>query len=326
MTVIEIRDLPLGKGTLTLAVANGQAAALLGGPGTGKSAALDRLTGNLPVERGQVAYCGRDLADDPIEAKACMGFMPAGAPLYEDLSLRQSLKFLGEARQMDSRRVGERTQALLKQMDLDAVADQPLRRLTAGAKRLAGLAQALLANPPVLILDEPTAGLDARSIAQLRALLTEIRGNHAVLLTSRVVNEAARLCDEVVLLGPDGIAARGTPDALADQMVETDRLTLRIRAKAEEERAVRTALDEGLRGVAGVLATLEGWRVTREGWIEAVLRPGRAGAAEGLALREALFWAASRAGFAIVEMRLERVGLDALLLALAGERMEEVRG
>ena len=316
--MIEIQNLSVtladGKALepLTLTVPHGRAVALLGAKGAGKTVIMDLLSGNLPVPAGRVKYCGNDLAEAPFEAKACFGYMPAEPPLYDDLSVRGYLKFVGEARGLGSKRTGERIAELLELLDLRSVADKPLAGLSTGVRRLTSLAQALMGNPPVLLLDEPTAQLDPREIVQMRALLKTLRSQHALLIATRIVNEVAALCDEVLLLDQGKVAARGTPQSLATLTREGSVLCLRVKG---EESTVRGAV-ESVEGAA--LESLE----TVSAYTVALRVLPKAGDAT----REALFWALSKAGCPVLEMAPERKALDELLLALVSERFDAEEG
>ncbi len=238
--------------------------------------------------------------------------MPAEPPLYDDLSVRGYLKFVGEARGLGSKRTGERISELLELLDLRGVADKPLRGLSTGVRRLASLGQALMGNPPVLLLDEPTAQLDPREVVQMRALLKSLRSQHALLIATRIVNEVAALCDEVLLLDQGKVIAKGTPESLATLTAESDALSLRVKG---DESTVRGAVESVKGAELKNLETVSAYTVA----LRIVPKAGDA-------TREALFWALSKAGCPVLEMAQERKSLDDLLLALVSERFDAEEG
>ncbi|NLG25731.1 MAG: ABC transporter ATP-binding protein, partial [Clostridiales bacterium] len=293
---------------LRFGVPKGQVCGLLGPDGAGKTTALDVLSGCLPPDDGAALLGGVDIAKQPGEAKARTGYMPAVPPLYEDLSIRGYLKFVGSARGMSSKEMAEKIDRAIKRVKLADVADLPMKSLSAGARRMASLAQATLCDPDVLLLDEPTADLDPREVVELRAVLAALRGGPSILIATSSITEAVQLCDRVLVLREGRIVADCAPGELAGPVSETGRLLVTVKGSEANVRAV--------------LSTIKGLAVDEAA-------PASAAGAVDLALsmagiddaREALFFALAAAKLPILALRPERATLDELLLALSSERV-----
>jgi ABC-2 type transport system ATP-binding protein len=200
---------------LDLDVRAGEVLGLIGPNGAGKTTTLRILTGLLSPSAGSVTIDGLDLARDPVGAKARFGFVPDGAPLYANLSARAHLSLVGRLAGMDEAKLAAEAQRLLDALDLGARADDPVGGFSRGMRQKAALACALLARPPLLVLDEPLTGLDAPTAAATKAVLRgwADRGG-AVLYTSHLLDVVERVCDRVAILNAGELIAAGTLDEL----------------------------------------------------------------------------------------------------------------
>ena len=218
--LIEIRNLVKQFGPLTAVddvsfrVPRGEVLGFLGPNGAGKSTTMKMITGFLSPTRGSVSVCGHDVAKEPLGAKVAIGYLPEGAPAYPDMTPKSYLAFIASVRGLE----GERRRACLDQvierMGLGPVLHQPIDTLSKGYKRRVGLAQAILHDPPVLILDEPTDGLDPNQKHEVRSLISEMAAEKAIVISTHILEEVEAVCTRAIIIAEGRIVADGTPQEL----------------------------------------------------------------------------------------------------------------
>jgi ABC-2 type transport system ATP-binding protein len=199
---------------VTLGVTQGEVLGFLGPNGAGKTTTMRMITGYLIPDEGFVSICGISMLDDPITARAHIGYLPEGAPLYPDMSAAQFLTFCGEARGMRRDILEARLIYVRRELELASVWHRPMEELSKGFKRRVGLAQAILHNPEVLILDEPTDGLDPVQKHEVRQLITSMSTDKAIIISTHILEEVDAVCTRASILVKGKIAAYGTPDKL----------------------------------------------------------------------------------------------------------------
>ena len=279
---------------VSFGVERGQVVGFLGPNGAGKSTTLRILTGYLPPTAGRATINGRDVSAGDAEARRLVGYLPENTPLYGEMRVEEYLHFRGRLFGMDRRRRRERIGVVVDRCGLVPVRRRVIARLSKGNRQRVGLAQAMLHDPPVLILDEPTAGLDPTQIGEVRRLIRELGEGHTVLLSSHILPEVERTADRAVVIAGGRIVADGTLAELRGKPTPTDgnpsasSVRVEVRCGAGElERVLR-----GMRGVKGVKGVrvegLGGGWVRGEVWGEGDLREGvaRAVMARGWGLRE----------------------------------------
>jgi ABC-2 type transport system ATP-binding protein len=248
--MIEVEELSKDYGTL-VAVSNlsfstqkGELLGFLGPNGAGKTTTLRMLAGALPPSSGRIAIAGYDLEQEPLQARAALGYMPEAAPLYPELRVLEYLVFRAalkgisrKAREPAIERVVQRTRIA----DMTLV---PIGHLSKGYRQRVALADALLADPPVLILDEPTAGLDPNQIRETRQLIKELKADHAVVVSSHILSEIEELCDRALVIHRGRIVAQGTIDELRGL---SNALAIALRVKDPTHQA-----EEICRSITGV--------------------------------------------------------------------------
>ncbi len=203
---------------VTFRVERGEILGFLGPNGAGKTTTMRVITGYMPPTEGRVVVAGFDVFDQPIEAKRRMGYLPETPPLYPDMTVREYLTFVARIKGVPS---GERRARVDKAMDRTRVADMKDRhcgKLSKGYRQRVGLAQAILHNPDVLVLDEPTAGLDPKQIIETRQLIQELAGDHTIILSTHILPEVAQTCQRVVIINKGKVVAVDTPDNLTRQL------------------------------------------------------------------------------------------------------------
>ncbi len=229
---------------VSFAVDAGVVLGFLGPNGAGKSTTMKMITGFLTPPAGRVRICGHDVVDDPIEAKSRIGYLPEGAPAYPDMTPKSFLDFTAEVRGLGGDERGRRVAAAAAKLELESVMAQPIETLSKGFKRRVGLAQAILHDPPVLILDEPTDGLDPNQKHQVRNLIREMSREKAIIISTHILEEVDAVCDRAMIIARGRVVADGTP------------AELEARSEYHNAVVIRTPAE----GAAAVLAALPGVR------------------------------------------------------------------
>ena len=216
-SAIIVRDLvktyagqPAVRG-VSFEVAKGEIIGLLGPNGAGKSTTLRILTGYLPATSGQVTVCGVDVATAPADVKNLLGYMPENNPLPDDMRVGEYLHFRGRLKGLRRRNMAPRLDEVVHLCDLGRVRDRIIGKLSKGFRQRVGIADAILAEPPVIIMDEPTIGLDPHQILAVRDLIAGLRGRMTVLISSHILPEIEVTCDRVVIVNQGRVVATGTP-------------------------------------------------------------------------------------------------------------------
>ncbi|WP_440321425.1 ABC transporter ATP-binding protein [Laedolimicola sp.] len=237
--MIEVKDLVkrYSKNTavdhLNFHVQKGQIYGFLGPNGAGKSTTMNMMTGYLAPTEGQILINGYDVAEEPMEARKCIGYLPEIPPLYPDMTVLEYLRFAAELKQVPK---NERSTEIERVMDETRIKDMEnrlIRHLSKGYKQRVGLAQALLGDPEVLILDEPMVGLDPKQIIEIRELIRGLGKKHTVILSSHILSEISSICDHVLIISNGKLVASDTPENLGSYMKHTDAMELQVRGSKE---------------------------------------------------------------------------------------------
>lgn len=248
--MIEIVDLVKRFGPFTavdgvgFSVHRGEVLGFLGPNGAGKSTTMKMAAGFLTPTRGRVAIAGHDVESQPLAAKRALGYLPEGAPAYGDMTPRSFLEFLGRVRQLDSAALRRRLAQVVDEIQLEGVLDQPIETLSKGFKRRVGLAGAILHDPPCLILDEPTDGLDPNQKHEVRNLIRRMAPTKAIVVSTHILEEVEAVCSRAVIIDRGRVVADGTPQDLM--------------ARAPQHNAVRVGLANAVPDLAARLADVPG--------------------------------------------------------------------
>ena len=208
-------------------VEQGEILGFLGPNGAGKTTTMNILTGYLSSTSGTATVDGIDILEDPIGAKKKIGYLPELPPLYMDMTVKEYLRFMFDLKKLDMAR-DPHLEEIAEQVKITDVYDRIIKNLSKGYKQRVGLAQALLGNPQVLILDEPTVGLDPKQIIEIRNLIRGLGEKHTVILSSHILSEVQAVCDRVVVINEGRIVADDTPDRLSQNMSSDHRYIARI--------------------------------------------------------------------------------------------------
>jgi ABC-2 type transport system ATP-binding protein len=276
----------------------GEVLGLLGPNGAGKTTSMRVLTGYLRPSSGRVLVAGRDAGDDPVGARAQIGYLPESAPVPRELTVREFLGYSARLRRVPRSRRGAAMGSAIKRAGLERVAGQVIGTLSKGYRQRVALAQALIDDPPVLVLDEPTASLDPRQVAETRALIGRLGRQRTVLFSSHLLSEVSQLCQRVVIINQGRVIAVRSVAELS-HIAEEVRLEVRVK--------------DGLDRAAAVLAGLEGVRSAERRGDRVVVHGDGAGLAERVSA------AVVGAGLALVELRTGGDDLEEAYLRLVGD-------
>ncbi len=239
---------------ISFKVGKGEILGFLGPNGAGKSTTMNMLTGYISSTSGQILINGADILEDPIAAKSNIGYLPEIPPLYVDMTVEGYLNFMYDLKKCKLSRKSH-LKEICDLCKITNVKGRLIRNLSKGYKQRVGLAQALINNPPVLILDEPTVGLDPNQIIEIRTLIKKLGKNHTVILSSHILPEIQAVCDRIIIINKGVIAADGTADEIAKNITNEHKMTLRI------EGSTHTAADKD--EIVSALKKLDGIKYVR---------------------------------------------------------------
>ena len=282
---------------ISFSVARGEVLGFLGPNGAGKTTTMRIVTGYLPASAGSVSVCGYDVLRQPIEVKRRVGYLPEGAPAYGDMSPAGLLGFVADLRGLKGADRRQRLETVVEQLQLGSVYQRPIETLSKGFKRRVGLAQAILADPEVLILDEPTDGLDPNQKHEVRQLLNAMAGDKAIVISTHILEEVEAVCSRAIIVSQGRIVADAEPAALQAKSRYHNAVELRV----EQDKAA--AICERLAGLPGVAEVEPGEAVNGQAALRALPREGRDILAE---VREAV----ASEGVQPSELSVERGRLD----------------
>ena len=192
----------------------GEVLGFLGPNGAGKTTTMRMIAGFIAPTGGKASICGHDVESDAIAAKRCLGYLPEGAPLYGEMTVRQFLEFIADLRGLEGGRRRERMDYVVERLQLQGVLDQSIETLSKGFRRRVGLAQAVIHDPPVLILDEPTDGLDPNQKHEVRGLINAISKDKIIVISTHILEEVDAVCTRAIIIARGRVVADDTPQAL----------------------------------------------------------------------------------------------------------------
>ena len=308
--MIEVRDLVKRYGShtvldhLSFTVNDGQIYGFLGPNGAGKSTTMNILTGYIGMTEGSVTVSGHDLLEEPDAVRRCIGYLPEQPPLYTDMTPLEYLAFAAELKKIPRAERRGAVDEVMELTQLTSMKDRLIRNLSKGYRQRVGLAQAVLGFPEIIILDEPTVGLDPRQIIEIRSLIRSLAERHTVILSSHILSEVQEVCDHILILHHGRLVADGTPEELERSLRDN---ALELTLKTASENAVH-----------GLLAGIEGISHTElfpsgDGFRAVVY------ADDGQDLRESVFRACAAADLPLLGMQFRTAGLEQVFLKLVND-------
>jgi ABC-2 type transport system ATP-binding protein len=309
--VIEVQHLSKRYGRVTAVddvsfrVERGEILGFLGPNGAGKTTTMRILTGYMPASDGKAIVAGFDVFDQPVEAKRRTGYLPETPPLYPDMSVLEYLEFVAKIKGVASAGRSGRVKAVMDRTRIADMANRQCGKLSKGYKQRVGLAQALIHNPDVLILDEPTAGLDPKQIIETRQLIKELAGDHTIILSTHILPEVSQTCQRVVIINKGRVVAVDTPDNLTARLRGSETMYIQVDVNGAEAAAITGALGH----VAGVTRVAESDRRDHLVGFEVESESGRD-------VRRDLARTVVSNGWGLLELRPMRMSLEEIFLSL----------
>lgn len=281
---------------LTFHAEKGEILGFLGPNGAGKTTTMRILSGFMPPTSGKAAIAGFDVIEQSLEVRKRIGYLPETVPLYQDMTVFEYLKFMADLRRISE--VEDRVEDVLEMVHMEERIDSYISSLSKGLRQRVGLAQALLHEPEVLILDEPTIGLDPAQIIEVRNLISELGKEHTVLLSTHILSEAQQICNRVLIINKGKIVAEDTPQRLQERLVGKQRFMLQVAGEGD--------------GVAELITKLSGVEqvnVIQDGQLEFQTHPGQDS-------RPQVARAVVEAGYDLLELRPIGMSLEDIFLEL----------
>ena len=313
--MIEVQHLTKRYGRVTAVddisfrVERGEILGFLGPNGAGKTTTMRILTGYMPATEGRAAVAGYDIFDKPIEAKRRIGYLPETPPLYPEMTVREYLDFVARIKGVPTKEKRERVDAVMKRTHVDDMANRHCGKLSKGYKQRVGLAQAIIHNPEVLILDEPTAGLDPKQIMETRDLIRGLAGDHTIVLSTHILPEVAQTCQRVVIINKGRVVAVDTPENLTARLRGAETMYVQVDAGGADAAAALTALPGVMRVArAEQRGTLESLEVESE---------------RGQDIRSEIARTVVNRGWGLLELRPMRMSLEEIFLQVTTDEREE---
>jgi len=281
---------------LTFDAEQGEIVGFLGPNGAGKTTTMRILTGYMPPTDGSATVAGYDIVDESLEVRKRVGYLPETVPLYNDMTALEYLKFMADLRKIPNSE--DRAYETLETVNLHERANSFIGNFSKGMRQRIGLAQALIHRPEVLILDEPTIGLDPAQVVEMRNVIREIGKDRTVLLSTHILSEAQQICDRVLIINKGKIVAEDTPENLQSRLVGSQRVVLRVRGESDELPA-KVSKVKGVRDV----------EAKADGSVEFEFSAGQD-------VRPQVAKAVIQAGFDLLEMRPIGLSLEEIFLEL----------
>jgi ABC-2 type transport system ATP-binding protein len=313
--VIEVHHLTKRYGRVTAVddvsfrVERGEILGFLGPNGAGKTTTMRILTGYMPATDGRATVAGYDIFDKPIDAKRRIGYLPEIPPLYPDMTVREYLDFVARLKGVPAKEKKERVTSVMARAHVADMADRHCGKLSKGYRQRVGLAQALIHNPEVLILDEPTAGLDPKQIIETRQLIRRLGGDHTIILSTHILPEVSQTCQRVVIINKGRVVAVDTPDNLTARLKGAETMYVQVDAGGADAAPVLSALPGVIRvATSDQRGTLAGFEVESE---------------RGRDVRRELARSIVNRGWGLLELRPMRMSLEEIFLQVTTEELPD---
>ena len=302
-----------GVSDISFKIEEGEIVGFLGPNGAGKSTTMNILTGYLSATSGSAKIAGIDILDNPVEAKRHIGYLPEQPPLYLDMSVSDYLDFVYEIKGSTPPDRKEHIGQICELVGITGVYHRMIKNLSKGYKQRVGLAQALIGNPDVLILDEPTVGLDPKQIIEIRNMIKSLGKKRTIILSTHILPEVSHICERVLVINNGSIVADNTPDMLSANVSDERKFTVRIAGPKEPVLHLLRSQD----GVRSCEYLMEGEPGASDFSVESL---------PNVDVRKPLFSTLASAGYPILMLRPMNVSLEDIFLKLTTDEISESRG
>jgi ABC-2 type transport system ATP-binding protein len=312
--MIKVRELSKNYGPhraihrLSFSVKKGEVVGFLGPNGAGKTTTMKIITGFMPPSEGSVSVAGFDVFESPIEVKRRIGYLPETPPLYTEMTVEGYLKFVAALKGVEKSKITQMVDQSIEKTDLGSVRKRMIQNLSKGYRQRVGISQALVSDPEVLILDEPTVGLDPRQVAEVRDLIKELAGQHTIVLSTHILSEVQAICQKVIIINKGQIVAEDTISGLTRRMSGSNRIYLRV-----------LSVPESLLGQIKAIAGVKEVQSSQMGVFE-IDTDGSKTVSQQVAA------AAVTCGAGLLELREEAVNLEEIFLKLTSDEETQTQG
>lgn len=296
---------------ISFKIKKGEIVGFLGPNGAGKTTTMNMITGYLSSTSGSIRVCGHDVLDEPMEVKKRIGYLPEQPPLYLDMTVEEYLRFVCSLKKITLDE-DDHIDELCEMVKLTDVRDRLIKNLSKGYRQRVGIAQALVGNPPVLILDEPTVGLDPSQIVEIRSLIRNLGKRHTIILSTHILSEVQIVCDRVIVINEGKLVADSTAERLSESLTGGGRLHITLSGQLSHANRVLSAID----GVKKVTRVSE-HNNRMEFYIDH---------AAGRDVRKEIFNAAVKNDWALLGMKSRDLSLEEIFLRLTGEISDDSQG
>ena len=319
-SVIEVNNLVKRYGDhtavdhLSFKIEKGKIYGFLGPNGAGKSTTMNIITGYIASTEGTVSIDGHDILEEPEKARKCIGYLPEQPPLYFDMTVLEYMRFAADLKKIPKNKKNEMIEEVMDRVKITDMKNRLIKNLSKGYRQRVGLAQAILGYPDVIILDEPTVGLDPKQIIEIRDLIKDLRQKHTVILSSHILSEVSAVCDYVLIISHGKLVASDTPENLSKLAAGSNNLSLVVKGDKEK---IRILLGE-ISGVRDI--SIEGSGEEGEWNVKLTTE-------EHTDIREDVFFKMAENRYPILEMQSKKVSLEEIFLELtedgAGQKKEK---
>lgn len=316
--MIEIQNLTKKYGqiaavnNISFTVNKGEILGFLGPNGAGKSTTMNIITGYLPSTEGTVKVCGYDIMDNPREVKRSIGYLPEQPPLYMDMTVTDYLDFVSDLKSVEKMKKRSQIADIMELVKITHVKDRLIKNLSKGYKQRVGLAQSLVGSPEVLVLDEPTVGLDPKQIIEIRNLIKALGKEHTIILSSHILPEVSAVCERVVIINKGKIAAIDTPENLSKGFGTISSFSVRV---AGPKGSVQNLIG-GIYGVKHVEIHMQREEGTTDFLVETI---------KDVDIRKPMFFELAKAGYPILELKSMDMSLEDIFLQVTTDEKGVVK-
>jgi ABC-2 type transport system ATP-binding protein len=298
---------------ISFTVEQGKVYGFLGPNGAGKSTTMNMITGYIASTQGEIIINGHNILEEPEEAKKSIGYLPEQPPLYVDMKVMEYLKFSGELKKIPKAKMGQMIQEVMELVDIQDKQDRLIKNLSKGYKQRVGLAQAILGYPEIIILDEPTVGLDPKQIIEIRDLIKGLSEKHTVILSSHILSEVSAVCDYVLIISGGKLVASDTPQNLSKFAAGSNILDIKVKSTVED-----------MKKVLGNISEIQEctFEESEEGAVNVTIKTE-----DSMDIREQIFYLCAKEKCPIIEMKLKTLSLEDVFLELTqgSEVTEELK-
>lgn len=297
---------------ISFTIQNGEIIGFLGPNGAGKSTTMNMITGYIEPTEGTITVNGYDIQKKPQKAKKQIGYMPEGVPLYQDLTVKEFVTYMAELKKVDKKVKKEEVEKAITETGIKDVEKKLIRNLSRGYKQRVSMAGALVGSPDVLILDEPTVGLDPKQITEIRSLIKELGKEHTVILSSHILSEVSQLCERVIIINKGKIVAIDTPENLEKATQEKNIILVTVEDKQNKMKEINTLIPE----IAKCEEVKDNGDGTKQYMIEAK---------ENADLRKQLFEVLPKNDITIFELKKAETSLEDAFITLINKSSEKAK-